>query len=146
MNPDNWEYTGYIHDTTDNQSIGSFDTTYFEYDGQSYYVTPKSSKIWITTVDPSDPLNPTGPLVLLSSADRAFETNIGAGKAGFGSINGMPGQAIEEASSVLIHDDKIFIVYAGCTVDMMYCVCMLWAYLDSDLMDPNSWENIHTRY
>lgn len=140
MNPDNWEYTGYIHDTTDNQSIGSFDTTYFEYDGQSYYVTPKSSKIWITTVDPSDPLNPTGPLVLLSSADRAFETNIGAGKAGFGSINGMPGQAIEEASSVLIHDDKIFIVYAGCTVDMMYCVCMLWAYLDSDLMDPNSWE------
>ena len=37
MNPDNWEYTGYIHDTTDNQSIGSFDTTYFEYDGQSYY-------------------------------------------------------------------------------------------------------------
>lgn len=47
MNPDNWEYTGYIHDTTDNQSIGSFDTTYFEYDGQSYYVTPKSSKIWL---------------------------------------------------------------------------------------------------
>lgn len=119
MNPENWEYTGYIHNTTDNQSFGSFDTTYFEYNGQSYYVTPKSSQIWITTVDPEDPLHPTGTLVRLSGADRAYETNNGSGKAGYGSINGMPGQAIQEASSVLIHDDKIFVVYAGCTIDMM---------------------------
>ena len=140
MNADNWEYTGYIHNTTDNQSVGAFDTTYFEYEGQSYYVTPKSSQLWITKVDPENPLYPTDKLVRLSGADRAYETNIGAGKAGFGSINGMPGQAIQEASSVLIHDDKIFIVYAGCTVDMMYCVCVLWTYIDSDFMDPDSWE------
>ncbi|MCI8308403.1 MAG: family 43 glycosylhydrolase [Lachnospiraceae bacterium] len=140
MNADNWEYTGYIHNTTDNQPVGAFDTTYFEYDGQSYYVTPKSSQLWITKVDPENPLYPTDKLVRLSGADRAYETNIGAGKAGFGSINGMPGQAIQEASSVLIHDDKIFIVYAGCTIDMMYCVCVLWTYVDSDFMNPDSWE------
>ncbi len=140
MDADSWEYTGYIHNTTDNQSVGAFDTTYFEYDGQSYYVTPKSARLWITKVDPEDPLYPTDKLVRLSGADRAFETNIGAGKAGFGSVNGMPGQAIQEASSVLIHDDKIFIVYAGCTVDMMYCVCVLWTNIDSDFMDPDSWE------
>lgn len=140
MNKDNWEYTGYIHETTDNQPVGAFDTTYFEYDGQSYYVTPKSSQIWITKVDPEDPIHPTDKLVRLSGADRAYETNLGAGKAGFGSINGMPGQAIEEASSVLIKDDKIFIVYAGCTVDMMYCVCVLWTYTDWDFMDPDSWQ------
>ena len=52
---------------------------------------------------------------------------------------GKVGQMIEEASSVLIHDDKIFIAYAGCTVDMMYCVCLLSADLGSDLMDPESW-------
>lgn len=138
--PDNWEYTGYIHNTTDNQTVGAFDTTYFEYEGQSYYVTPKSSQIWITTVDPKDPIHPTGPLVRLSGADRAYETNNGSGKAGFGSINGMPGQAIEEASSVLIHGDKIFIVYAGCTIDMMYCVCALWTYIDEDFMNPDSWQ------
>lgn len=140
MDPENWEYTGYIQNTTDNQSVGSFDTTYFEYNGQSYYVTPKSSQIWITTVDPEDPIHPTGKLVRLSGADRAYETNNGSGKAGYGSINGMPGQAIQEASSVLIHDDKIFIVYAGCTIDMMYCVCVLWADIDSDFMDPDSWQ------
>ena len=136
-----WEYTGYIHNTTDNQSVGSFDTTYFEYDGQSYYVTPKNSNIWITTVDPEDPLHPTGPLVKLSGADRAFESNIGSGNAGYGNIGGgIVGQAIQEASSVLIHDDKIFIAYAGCTIDMMYCVCLLYADLNSDFMDASSWK------
>ena len=77
MNADNWEYTGYIHNTTDNQSVGAFDTTYFEYEGQSYYVTPKSSQLWITKVDPENPLYPTDKLVRLSGADRAYETNIG---------------------------------------------------------------------
>lgn len=139
MDPNNWEYTGYIQNTTDNKSVGSFDTTYFEYNGKSYYVTPKSSQIWITTVDPKDPIHPTGKLVRLSRADRAYETNNGSGKAGYGTINGMPGQAIQEASSVLIHGDKIFIVYAGCTIDMMYCVCVLWADINSDFMNPNSW-------
>lgn len=140
-NPNNWEYTGYIHHTTDGQSVGAFDTTYFEYGGKSYYVTPKESKIWITMVEPENLLYPTGPLVCLSSADRAFETNVGSGKAGYNNMGtDLVGQAIQEASSVLIHKDKIFIVYAGCTVDMMYCVCLLYADLDSDLMDPLSWK------
>ncbi|MCH5273421.1 MAG: family 43 glycosylhydrolase [Lachnospiraceae bacterium] len=140
-NPDNWEYTGYIHDTTDGQSVGSFDTTYFEYNGQSYYVTPKWSNIWITTVNPDNPLYPTGPLVRLSSADRAYETNNGSGKAGCNNMTGSKaGQAIQEASAVLIHKDRIFIAYAGCTIDMMYCVCLLYANLSSDLMNPDSWQ------
>ena len=77
---------------------------------------------------------------MLSTADRAYETNNGSGKAGYNNMSGgKVGQMIEEASSVLIHDDKIFIAYAGCTVDMMYCVCLLSADLGSDLMDPESW-------
>ena len=139
MDPDNWEYTGYIHNTTDGAAVGAFDTTYFELDGQSYYVIPFSSTLWLTTVDPDNPEYPTGPRVRLSGADRAYETNIGAGKAGYGSINGSPGQAIEEASSVLFYEDKIFIVYAGCTIDMFYCVCAIWAYVDDDLMNSASW-------
>lgn len=137
--PAAWEYTGYIHDAN-GQSVGSFDTTYFEYGGTSYYVTPKNSSIWITTVDTKNPIFPTGDLVMLSTADRAYETNNGSGKAGYNNMSGgKVGQMIEEASSVLIHDGKIFIAYAGCTVDMMYCVCLLSADLGSDLMDPESW-------
>lgn len=139
-NPDNWEYTGFIHDTPDGQAVGSFDTTYFEYGGQSYYVTPKWSSIWITPVDPANLLYPTGPLVRLSAADRSYETNNGSGKAGYNNMSGGKiGQAIQEASSVLIHGDKIFIAYAGCTIDMMYCVCLLYAELGSDLLNPDSW-------
>lgn len=139
--PDNWEYTGYIHDTTDGQSVGAFDTTYFELNGQSYYVTPKSSCIWITTVDPENPLYPTSPLVKLSAADRAYETNNGSGRAGYNNMeDGKIGQAIQEASAVLLHDGKVFIAYAGCTIDMMYCVCLLYADMDSDLMNPGSWQ------
>lgn len=135
-----WEYTGFIHDTPDGQSVGSFDTTYFEYGGQSYYVTPKWSSIWITPVDSANLLCPTGPLVRLSAADRAYETNNGSGKAGYNNMSGgRIGQAIQEASSVLIHGDKIFIAYAGCTIDMMYCVCLLYAELGSDLLNPDSW-------
>lgn len=138
--PGSWEYTGFIHDTQDGQSVGSFDTTYFEYGGQSYYVTPKWSSIWITPVDPENLLFPTGPLVRLSTADRAYETNNGSGKAGYNNMSGgRIGQAIQEASSVLIHGDKIFIAYAGCTIDMMYCVCLLYAELESDLLNPDSW-------
>lgn len=139
--PVNWEYTGYIHDTTDGQSVGAFDTTYFELNGQSYYVTPKSSCIWITTVDPENPLYPTSPLVKLSAADRAYETNNGSGKAGYNNMeDGKIGQAIQEASAVLLHDGKVFIAYAGCTIDMMYCVCLLYADMDSDLMDSGNWQ------
>ena len=138
---ENWEYTGYIHEATNAEGVGAFDTTYFEYSGQSYYVTPKSSSIWITTVDPERPLYPTGPLVRLSTADRAYETNNGSGKAGYNNLSdGKIGQAIQEASAVLIHGDKIFIAYAGCTIDMMYSVCILYAGLDSDFMNPDSWQ------
>lgn len=138
--PDNWEYTGYIHEAANGEGVGAFDTTYFELNGQSYYVTPKNSSIWITTVDPDRPLYPTGPLVRLSVADRAYETNNGSGKAGYNNMgDGKIGQAIQEASAVLIYGDKIFIAYAGCTIDMMYCVCLLYADVDADLMDPDSW-------
>lgn len=41
---------------------------------------------------------------------------------------------------MLIHGDKIFIAYAGCTIDMMYSVCILYADLDSDFMNPDSWQ------
>lgn len=138
----NWKYDGYIHPATDGQWLGAFDTTYFEYNGQSYYVSPKDSKIWITTVDPKDLNHPTGPLVLLSVADRGYESNIGAGRKFNMKINeqGAMGQKIEEASAVLMHDGKIFIAYAGCTVDMHYCVCLLYADLDSDLMNQGSWK------
>lgn len=133
MNPDSWSYTGYIGNTTDNQQIGPFDTTYFEYEGQGYYVTQHTSggsKLDITTVDPSDPLTPTGPRVSIAVPDRAYENNIGTG------------QSILEGPAALIHDGRVYVTYSGATIDMHYCTNLVYADLDSDLMNPDSWTKL----
>lgn len=130
MNPESWSYTGYIQNTTDNQQIGPFDTTYFEYEGQGYYVTQHTrggSKLDITTVDPSDPLTPTGPRVSIAVPDRAYENNIGTG------------QSILEGPAALIHEGRVYVTYSGATIDMHYCTNLVYADLDSDLMNPDSW-------
>lgn len=135
MDPDAWSYTGYIGNTTDNQPIGPFDTTYFEYDGQGYYVTQHTSggsKLDITTVNPSDPTTPTGPRVSIAVPDRAYENNIGTG------------QSILEGPAALIHDGRVYVTYSGATIDMHYCTNLIYADLDSDLMDPESWTKLQT--
>lgn len=135
MDPEAWSYTGYIGNTTDNQQIGPFDTTYFEYEGQGYYVTQHTSggsKLDITTVDPTDLETPTGPRVSIAAPSRAYENNIGTG------------QSILEGPAALIHDGRVYVTYSGATIDMHYCTNLIYADLDSDLMDPESWTKLQT--
>ncbi len=127
MNPDHWEYTGVVENATNGMALGAFDTTYFEYEGKSYYVSPAGGNIHIVTVDPTNPLKPTGPLIAISTPTYAWEYNI------------TTKQDIEEGSAVMIHDGKIYITYAASTVDMNYAVGLLYADLDDDIMDPASW-------
>lgn len=108
MDKNNWKYDGYIGETTDNQKVGAFDTTYFEHDGKCYYVTPRDTKIFITTVDPEDLTTPTGPRVQISGPDRAFERNLGSK------------QDIEEGSGVLLHDGRIFVTYLWTGTQQLY--------------------------
>lgn len=117
MDKNNWKYDGYVGETTDHQKVGAFDTTYFEYDGQCYYITPRDTKIFITTVDPEDLTTPTGPRVQISGPDRSFERNLGSK------------QDIEEGPGVLLHDGRIFVTYSCATVDMHYGVCLVYADL-----------------
>lgn len=133
MDPANWEATGKIGADPNGMKPGAFDTTYFEYDGQCYYVTPSGNNIWIATFDPENPLEIKTEFVKLSGASYAWEYN-----------NGYPGTAcdhqyVNEGSSVMIHDGKIYITYAGSTIDMHYCIGLLYADLDDDILDPASW-------
>lgn len=127
MNPDDWEYTGVVKNAPNGKALGAFDTTFFEYDGVCYYVSPASGNINITTFDPADLLTPTSDLVAISTPTYAWEYNI------------TTGQDIEEGSAVMMHDGKIYITYAASTVDMNYAVALLYADLDDDLTDPASW-------
>ena len=128
MNPDDWEYTGVVKNATNGMALGSFDTTFFEYNGVCYYISPAGGNIHITTFDPSDPLTPTGPLVAISKPMYAWEYNI------------TTKQDIEEGSAVMVHDGKVYITYAASTVDMNYAVGLLYAGLDDDITNPESWK------
>ncbi len=133
MNPDNWSLTGTVNPDGNGKYPGAFDTTFFKYNGQCYYVSPSSSAIWIAKFDEKDPLNMTSNLVKLSASSYPWEYNVG-----------IPGQAcdhqyVEEGSYVMIHDDRIFITYAAATVDMHYAIGLLYADLNSDLTDPANW-------
>lgn len=133
MNPDNWHLTGTVNPDGNGKYPGAFDTTFFKYDGQCYYVSPSSSSIWIAKFDENDPLNMTTNLVRLSACTYPWEYNVGQK----GTI--CDHQYVEEGSYVMIHGGRIFITYAAATVDMHYAIGLLYADLDSDLTDPESW-------
>lgn len=131
MDPDNWEFTGYMdydgsgHDIQTSR-LNTFDTTYFELNGTCYYVTPRDG-IKIATFDPDNPTTLTSDVVTISQPTLAFEHNV------------LTGQNIQEGSAVLFHDDKVFIAYACATVDQFYATNVLYADVDSNLLDPDSW-------
>lgn len=127
-NPGHWELTGSVGASTNGKLPGSFDTTFFEYNGQSYYVSPSSSSIWIAKFNSRDPLTITSEFVRISKGDVGFEHNTSTK------------QTIQEGSSVMIHDGKIFILYAAATVDMHYAVGALYADVNNDLLDANNWK------
>lgn len=128
MDPDNWYLRGLVNPDSSDKYPGAFDTTFFKYNGQCYYVSPVDAGIWIATFDEDDPLNFTSNLVKISTSSYAWEYNVGSNH-----------QYVEEASYVIIRDGKIYITYAGSTVDMHYCIGLLYADLDDDLLDPESW-------
>ncbi len=128
MDPDDWEYTGVVENATNGMALGAWDTTFFEYNGVCYYISPAGGNINITTFDPSDLLTPTGPLVAISKPMYSWEYNIATH------------QDIEEGSAVMVHDGKVYITYAASTVDMNYAVGLLYADLDDDITNPESWK------
>ena len=134
LDPNNWEATGKIGADKNGMKPGAFDTTYFEYYGKCYYVTPSGNNILIAQIDPDNLLDLSQTeFIKIGGASYAWEYN-----------NGYPGTAcdhqfVNEGSSVMIHDGKIYITYAGSTIDMHYCIGLLYADLEDDLLDPDSW-------
>jgi len=51
----------------------------------------------------------------------------------------MQGFSVNEGPAVLLHGDKIIVTYSASDTGWRYCMGMVWAYIDSDLLDPKSW-------
>jgi GH43 family beta-xylosidase len=109
----------------------SFDMTFAEVNGTGYYIWPRGESLHIQKLDPTDPAKLTGQAVKIKNIEWPFE---------FGKHNvHNTDQGIVEGAAVLQYKDKIYLSYAGATVDKYYCTAVMVADAGADMMDPASW-------
>lgn len=108
----------------------TLDATVFEHRGRRYLAwaqTDPAKKIHSTDIFISGMKSPTeleGPQVRLSQPDYAWEK---------------VRHVVNEAPAVLIHSGRVFMSYSAAGTGAEYCLGLLWADENADLMDPKSW-------
>lgn len=107
----------------------SLDATVFEHRGEWYYiwaekvsVGPQISNLYIAKMENGYTLKTVQ--VLLTTPDYDWER---------------VGYWVNEGPGILKHEGKIFLTYSASSTGICYCVGMLTADEDSDLLDPRSW-------
>ena len=108
----------------------SLDATVFENKGKWYYVWAEKvgvgkqiSNLYIAEMENGYTLKTVQ--VLLTTPDYDWERH---------------GFWVNEGPGVIKHDGKFFLTYSASDTGINYCVGMLTADEDSDLLDPRSWE------
>lgn len=107
----------------------SLDETTFSHNGVRYlvwaqrdYAIRGNSNLYIAQM--RNPWTIEGKQVLISKPEYDWET------IGFW---------VNEGPAILKKNGRIFITYSASATDSHYCMGMLWAYDDEDLLDPASW-------
>ncbi|WP_242694869.1 glycoside hydrolase family 43 protein [Pseudogracilibacillus auburnensis] len=108
----------------------SLDATTFEHHGEQYYVWAQSdpkiggnSNLYIAKMENQWTLS--SPQVMISKPEFDWE---------------IIGFRVNEGAAVLKRNGKIFISYSASKTDYNYCMGLLWADENSNLLDPTSWE------
>ena len=106
----------------------SLDATTFEHHGTRYFVWTQvepdvqGTNIMIAKMD--TPTSLAGEPVLISRPEHAWERQ---------------GYWVDEAPAVLIRHGRVFITFSASATDHNYCLGLLTAREDADLLDPKSW-------
>jgi GH43 family beta-xylosidase len=108
----------------------SLDATTFAHQGQRYLVwtqrapapDDKSTNIYIAKMD--TPTSITGKPVMLSRPDYAWEK---------------VKHNVNEGPAVLVRNGKVFLTFSASATDANYCLGLLTANADANLLDPASW-------
>lgn len=127
-----WAEKGKMQSSEDDKySFSSFslDATTFEVNGRRYFVwaekpgrSDQVSNLYIAEME--SPVKLKTAQVLLTSPDYDWER---------------VGYWVNEGPAVLMRNGKIFLTYSASATGSCYCVGMLTADQDSDLLDPLSW-------
>ena len=107
----------------------SLDATVFSHEGKYFYVWTQRGKapfdgtnIYIAQMD--TPTSIIGDPVMLTCPEYWWETRR---------------YRVNEAPAVLVSHGKVFLTYSASSTDANYCLGMLTADADDDLLDPGSW-------
>lgn len=120
-----WKEEGRIY--TQRESF-SLDATTFEHNGERYLIWAQNVKgdentsLLLSKME--TPTKLTGPEVIISKPELDWERI---------------GYRVNEGPAVLIRNGKIFVTYSGSATDHNYCMGMLWADENANLLDVNSW-------
>lgn len=108
----------------------SLDATVFTHNGEHYFVWAEKvgrqhgiSNLYISRLAAPNRLKDIQ--VLLTTPDYDWE------RVGFW---------VNEGPSALLRDGKVYLTYSAAATGAMYCMGMLTARLDDDLLDPRSWK------
>ena len=126
---DSWQEKGRIATPIDSFSL---DATYFQHQGKHYYLwaqkdpaIPGNSNLYLSEL--SNPWTLKTPPVMLSKPEFSWETK---------------GFAVNEGPAFIAHGNRVFITYSASATDENYCLGLLWADKESNLLDPASWQKL----
>ncbi len=108
----------------------SLDMTYFENNGKHYLIWAEKlgdSSLFMAEINPAEPWKLTSLPILLTKPEYDWEK---------------VRHAVNEGPSVLKTEDKIFIFFSASGTGEEYCMGMLFADKNSDLMNISSWEKL----
>ena len=114
------EYTGAF-------DVFSLDMTTFENNGKQYVIwayKPNVSKLLMAEIDPNEPWKLTSDPIILSTPEYRWE---------------MINEVVNEGPAVLKHDGKLYVTYSASATGPEYCVGLLCADENSDIMNVASW-------
>lgn len=127
----NWVEKGQIHTGWESFSL---DATVFEHNERLYYIWAQEDKdisekshsnLYISAM--KNPWTLSGKPTLLTQPEFSWERQI---------------FWVNEGPSVLIKNNHVFLTYSASATDENYCLGMLVAPADANLLDPSSWLKI----
>lgn len=128
---DKWEEVGKFEglpgDENNPFSEFSLDMTYFENNGKHFVIWAQKvevSNLYMAEIDPEKPWVLKNKSIMLSTPTYDWERIL------------IP---VNEGASVIKRGDKLFVVYSASATGPEYCIGMLYAQIDADLMDISSW-------
>ena len=127
---DEWLELGRVKPSQgDERSFGDFslDMTHFEHKGEHYLIWAEKnsdSVLMMGKIDPSEPNKLISLPILLTKPEYDWE---------------IVRHRVNEGPSVLKTEDKIIVFFSASGTGEEYCMGMLWADAENDLMDISSW-------